>query len=565
MAALALLTVFFLVIKSFSWNAYAGDEWIYLYQAKLVSEGIAPYSGFNMAHPPLQMVLTGLLFNVVGFDFLLARLLPTLWCLAGGLVLAWMVNREHGPLASVTAAALFLLAHEPLRASSHFTGVNMTVTLLIAAVAAYRADAVRAAAFLSVCAVFTRLYAIPGVLVLTLFALASDWRRGVRLMLWGAGIGLAAALAVGLFCGFEATYHNLVEYHAHKTPMSVSELQGMKDKVLFHNAALANLFVASLLFLLGTLVVTFDRVRAPKGGRRKRGEGVLARLRGAVGGSRTGLVMLSAGIAAAYLLLLGSMDRIWMYYFIPVFPFAAVCAGWMLAVMVRRTVALVRTRGNLHASGVSKGQLAGGALLVGGMVLGFAFAPWLETRLKYYQEHMEKDPDMRVHTYGFPPSPLPDWVSDAVRATLWTDDRIVGEVYHSFNYLLWHESRVLDIVDDVVTVIEAESAEDSALFGDSTTVPLFALLTGRRVAANDADTNAQRYKTGFVDPSELVAKIDKPGTALIILRPRFGVAGLVEVRKLVSEKYKIVKSVRSFEGRVYHVFKRKDQWKGSSS
>ncbi len=557
--------MFFLVIKSFSWNAYAGDEWIYLYQSKLVAEGVAPYSGFTMAHPPLQMVVTGLLFKMAGFDFLMARLLPTLWCLAGGLVLAWMVRREYGPLASVTAATLFLTAHEPLRASSHFTGVNMTVAILIAAVAAYRAGALRGAAFLAVCAVFTRLYAIPGILVLTLFALASDWRKGVRLVLWGAGIGLAAALAMGLFCGFEAAYHNLVEYHAHKTPMSAGELQGIKDKVLFHNATIAILFSAALLFLLGTLVVVFDKGRAKRRGRRKDRIGLIAGLRRAVEESRTGLVILSAGIAAAFLVLLGSMDRIWMYYFIPIFPFAGVCAGWMVSRLVRGAVALVRFRGRLRESGVSRGQLAGSALLVGLMVLGFAFSPYLEIPLKYYQDYMKLDPDKRVHTYSFPPSPLPDWVTGLIRATLWRDDRVIGEVYHTFNFLLWHESRVLDIVDDVVTIIEAESSQDAALFGDSTTVPLFALLTGRRVAANEADTNAQRYKSGFVNPDEFVAKIDDPGTELIILRAHFGVAGLAQVRELVTEKYRVIKSMRSFDGRVYHVFKRKDEWKGSPS
>ena len=108
LVSLLVVALFFLIIKAFSLNPYVGDEYIYLYQAKLVSEGVAPYSGFSMAHPPFQMIVTGLMFKIFGFGFLFARLLPVMWCLLGGLVLAWMVWRELGGVASVAAALLFL-------------------------------------------------------------------------------------------------------------------------------------------------------------------------------------------------------------------------------------------------------------------------------------------------------------------------------------------------------------------------------------------------------------------------------------------------------------------------
>jgi hypothetical protein len=177
---------------------------------------------------------------------------------------------------------------------------------------------------------------------------------------------------------------------------------------------------------------------------------------------------------------------------------------------------------------------------------------------------MEKPPEQRVHSYTFKPGPLPELVNDWVRYLIWRDERIIGETYNVFNYYLWHESRVMDVVDEIVETIARETAPGDEIFGDSGTVPLFALLTGRRIAGNEVDTNIQRYRSGNADPKALISKIDNYKTKMIILRRNFGVFGVAEVRRLVEAKYRRVKSVRSAQGRVFLIFKR-DVAKESSS
>ena len=229
LAAVAAVAGLFVLLKMVSINAYMGDEHIYIYQAKLVSEGVAPYSGFAMAHPPVQTFFTAILLKLFGYNFLVARLLPAFFCLTGGLVLATMVKRELGSVASVAAMALFILSYEPLRASSHYTGVNMTVALLLSGVLAFRFGAVRASAVFCVLAVFTRLYAAPGVMVLVLMALLEDRKKGLKLIIWGGALGAVFFVAVGLWSGFSDMIHNMVLYHAQKTPMSEGSLADMPD------------------------------------------------------------------------------------------------------------------------------------------------------------------------------------------------------------------------------------------------------------------------------------------------------------------------------------------------
>ncbi|HUT78433.1 MAG TPA: hypothetical protein VM285_12135, partial [Polyangia bacterium] len=128
----------------------------------------------------------------------------------------------------------------------------------------------------------------------------------------------------------------------------------------------------------------------------------------------------------------------------------------------------------------------------------------------------------------------------------------------TFSHYLWHESRVLTITDAVVEEIRARTGPDDRIFGDSGTVPLFALLTGRDIAGNEVDTNVQRYRSGNADAAEIVSRIDAPSTKLIILRHRFGVAGVREVSDLVARRYRQVRVFQNAGGEVFRMYERVD-------
>lgn len=548
--ALGLLALFFLILKMFAMNAYAGDEHIYLYQGKLVSQGVAPYSGFAMAHPPAQAVFTAILLKIFGYHFALGRMLPVLWCLVGGILLAVIVRRESGGVASIASAALYLLSYEPLRASSHYTGVNMTIAILLAAFLAYRTGYLKTCAVFCVAAVFTRLYAIPGVMALVAWAFLADWRRGLKFVAWGAGIGAAVFLAVGLWAGFGDTAHNMISYHAQKTPMDPEDVANMGWTVLFHNALPAAIFALSLLALVGGVARGW---RGTVGTR-----GILARLKAAAVGARVGLPLLGAFTALFFMAILLNMDRIWMYYFVPAFPFAAIAGGWMISGLLRGALSLARAKGKPGRAGLSRASVVAGGLAVVALGLASYASPALESKLKYWDREMEKPAADRVRAYQWRDGALPGFANSLVRGLLWKEERLIGERHTEFNYLLWHESRVLDVVDDVVAEIEARTDEDDAIFGDSGTVPLFALLSGRRIAANEVDTNSQRYRSGNADPEETARKVDEEGTKLIILRNRFGVAGVPEIRRLVATKYRLVRTFRSAQGRVFLMYERRE-------
>jgi hypothetical protein len=547
LGGVVLVALGYLTMKMFAMNAYPGDEYIYLFQAKLISQGVVPYSEFSMAHPPLQMLFTAFVMKIFGFSFIGSRFLPILWCVAGGIGLATLVYKEYGAIVSITAMALYLFAHEPLRASTHYTGVNMTVALLIFAVLAYRCKAIPLTAMFSVFAVFTRLYAAPGVVIIVAHALVSNRRNGLKLIIWGAGLGLLAGVAVGLWTGFGEMIHNMLLYHAQKTPMGEVRLAVMRDKVLFHNATIALLFVVGQFWLLADIGRAYRDTAEG---------GPMVRLRQAIMQSNTSLALLANGIALAYLIVLLSMDRIWMYYFIPAFPFAGVIAGCLVERWIGALGRLIHTLRNPKSVKPSWGQDGLNLVLLALFVIGFALSPTLESRLSYYKKEIDLPVAKRTHRYKWNPGMLPEPVSDLIKAMLWEEERIIGNTYYWWNFVLWHESLVFEIAHDIVEMIEKETSSEGEIFGDSGTVPMFALLANRQIAANEVDTNIQRYRSGNADPKELIARIDNEKTELIILRNRFGVYGVTELRELVKKKYRAIKSFRSAQGKVYYLFKR---------
>ena len=544
-----LVAAFYLVLKAYALNAYAGDEHIYLYQAKLIADGYAPYRDFFMAHPPVQALLTAAIFKIAGYHFLLGRLLPVLVTLAGGVGVALLARRETGAIGAVAAMALALLAYEPLRASSHFTGVETAVTLLVFAWLAARRDRMILAAAFAVAAVLTRLYAIPGVAALVIVTLLDRPRRGLVLALAGAAFGIAAFAALGLWTGFGAMFRDVFLYHAEKTAMDPGELANMKAGVLFHNAVPAALFALSLPAMLGALGLAWRRAGA--------GARLVPRLRASIALSGTALPLAGAFTAILVLALLLNMDRVWMYYFVPAFPFAALPAGWLAALWIRGLVRLARARFRIAAASMTRGAVAGALILLAAFAACFLSSHLLERNLDYFEKETASPSEDRIYAWR-DAALLPDCVNAAVRASLWRDERVVGAPTSSFTFYLWHESRVLDVVDDAVSEIRARTAEGDAIFGDSGTVPLLALLSGRGIAAREVDTNVQRYRSGNADAADLVRRIDAPTTRVVFLRGRFGVGGLPEIRDLVRREYVPDRSFRTSEGLSFQMFVRRD-------
>ncbi len=545
MAGIAVVAVIFLIFKMYNLHPYSSDESIYICQGKLVADGFTPYKDFKMAHPPLQTLFIALLFKTVGYDFTFFRILPALWTLLGGIILAIVVRRELGSIASVFSMAFYILAYEPMRASIHFTAVNMTIALLMCALLSQRSKSLLLCAIFSVFAVFTRLYALPAFLALLIFTWLHDKREAYKLTGYGLTAGLFLFLLMGVWTGFSDFINNVFMFQAQKTSMRSEQVAFMRDGVLFHNA------IPLVMFILGTLTaliyffkksVNNDSIRKAKKQKQT-----------AVANEDISLVWFSASTVIFMLMILLNLKRVWMYYYVLAFPFAAIASGYMISVWVRYfSSILMKPRSQTPAAHYSP------YWTIGSLVIFFAVymvSHKLERRLDYYKEAM-RDPAKRKAYYTWVDGRLPGFVNKAIKNIFWEEERTVGNTYSSFTYYLWHSSRVLDITDELLTEVDSRSSEDDKIFGDSGTVPLLSLLGNRGIANNEIDTNIEQFRSGNINAKELVQKIDIPSTRLVILRDKFGVATVPEIQNMINRNYREVKALKSKTGFTIRVFER---------
>jgi len=115
-------------------------------------------------------------------------------------------------------------------------------------------------------------------------------------------------------------------------------------------------------------------------------------------------------------------------------------------------------------------------------------------------------------------SPLP--INAPFRWGFWEDVARAYTAYGTVQESLYHESRYFEAAEPLSAYVREHSRPDQALFGDSSTAGLVALLAGRRLAADFADTNIMRFSSGIITPEATIAQIDTPQLVFVLVQGR---------------------------------------------
>jgi len=235
-----LVVLVYVGFKAFSYRPIYGDEHIYFYMAKIMAQGKAmPYRDFFFAHPPFQLLLLAAVFKVFGSTFFVARTVTILVTVASGIAVFIIGRRKLGLFEAVLATAAFLLSYNILRVSSHYTGGNLAVALILCGTCflLYRRDII--ASILLALAGHTAVYAIPPVALIVFFLFVSEPKRALKVFGIIAGIYTAITVVFLIIAG-----HDYVEgvftFHFAKKAPSPERMKDIKSdyftqNFLFHN------------------------------------------------------------------------------------------------------------------------------------------------------------------------------------------------------------------------------------------------------------------------------------------------------------------------------------------
>jgi hypothetical protein len=483
----------YVLLELYALHPTIGDHNIYFYMARRTLEGLVPYLDFDFAHPPFHLAPMLVVEWIGGGSFLALKALAPLWTLGTGLSLYGIARHPRTAATArsgvwaALACALYLLNFDVLRMAGESTGANQATFFLAAGwlLALHRRGI---AAGLCYAASFsTALFVAP--LVAAGWGLAtagSETGRGPDRRELTRTIGSSAMffglihLPVWILAPAD-WWRQTVLFHLKKPAVGRSY-----GEVLFEFLGNGGLLLACTLGLAVVLALARERDRAawlPVSG-------------------------------LAYLLVLSPLSSPFLYYFSPAFPLLALATVSLLARL---------------AAGARDRRVAALKILAVFLVAAsFQYACYVG------RPAVRKNRGV-VARHVLRPTPAIGPLNGPL-AALAPDEQVVGRPYPGVvRYLwnegvFWHDARAL--ADEVRRVLP----QDAVLYGDSTTTPLLALFSERRLACDLADTNGMQFATGNRDIEDDLDCLRRAGNVLIFVQPGRGVHGVARFREFLERE-----------------------------
>jgi len=501
----AVVLFLFFLLKTHAFLPSTTDENIYFYMAARLAEGKLPYRDFFFAHPPLHLAIPALIFKLTGgFHLIVAKAIPAVAALVAGGLVHVTGRRLGGTFAGLVAMILFLFATELLKSSSNLTGISETTMLLVAASSALVFRRWGLAGVLFALAAHTGFYmvAVP-VALLAVFAFGD--RRGL-LRFGGAFLGVYAAIfALCLAIGGESYLQGVFTYHWGKPAKSamLPYLDGLNPlaplRALFHNLGLfldaemwrrtlyyhAHLFWGAVV-AVGAIVLAFAHEREeaasvpkPAEASAKAGWWHLVRPADLLAdrpSSGARLLLIALGVL---LVEFSMFKELYEFYFTLMLPFAAWLTGFAVVTAARAAWEAVET---------TPRRLAAPLALIG------LFCLWLPVAAhanRVFPDELSEAGKVKQYTYSEPPVWKP--LGPVVKALFWKDFRVKGEMGLGLRHYLWNKKLYLSKAEEMGAYVRDHTKEGDTITGGSLIAPLIALLSGRELAADIADTNSKTF------------------------------------------------------------------------
>lgn len=202
---LCVSAVFLILVAPAAGLPSLGDEWLWVYESKLILQGFLPYRDFYHSHAPFHVLAVTLVRLLTGGEYLPAfRLAPALFTLFSGCLVYRTVRRNAEIPFALIACLLFLFAGRILSHSLHFMGWNLLVLFLLIALDQYLSRRMILTGIALGAAVLTNLLGGAGIYAFSiLLLLQKDWRSLKRLLIGFCAITLPVALICFAVSGTE--------------------------------------------------------------------------------------------------------------------------------------------------------------------------------------------------------------------------------------------------------------------------------------------------------------------------------------------------------------------------
>jgi hypothetical protein len=209
-------------------------------------------------------------------------------------------------------------------------------------------------------------------------------------------------------------------------------------------------------------------------------------------------------VTLAFFIEFAMFRELYSFYFALLYPLLAVATACTASLALRLAALPAR-------------RLAA-PLALGLLAIPLAHAPVADGAIDWYDGE-RADSGIR-NTYTFNDPPVLPGLAAVVRDLFHVDHRLRGDLDPGYRQYLWTKKRTFSVLDTIAADIRARSDADDTIAGASTIAPALALVADRRIAADEADTNNKRFRTGLLRDSDYWNTICRDRVRFIIGAPR---------------------------------------------
>ncbi len=285
--------IFILIVLKGLITPQPGDENAYYYMGKLVSEGKIPYRDFFLAHPPLHVYLTALIYKVFGFNIIVLKAVPLISTLISAFFIFKISNDKFGNSEAITSSLLFLFSYSTMFNSVFSFGIDAATMFLVIGIYFLwnKNSGILAGLFFGLAGI-TRLLSLIPIFIIFALVLLSTRKNFLKL---SSGFFIIFLLINGIFILFLGNSYTeqVYKYHLLKSPDSKENFKEYLDIIKLNWI----LFSSALLFI-------FIKDKKP--------------------------ISMFMIISVIYLIFLTLLKKIFGFYFIIIFPFLAIIGGYSI-------------------------------------------------------------------------------------------------------------------------------------------------------------------------------------------------------------------------------------------
>ena len=270
-----------------------GDENVYYYMGKLVSEGKIPYRDFFFAHPPLHIYLIALIYKIFGFNIIILKAVPLISILISAFFIFKISHEKFGNSEAIIASLLFLFSYSTMFNSVFSFGIDAATMFLVIGVYFLwnKSNGILAGLFFGLAGI-TRLLSLIPIFVVFIIVLFSNKKKFLKV---SSLFFIIFLLINGIFILFLGNYYieQVYKYHLLKS-------LGGKENL---NEYLGIIKLNWILFL-SALTFIFIKNKKP--------------------------INMFVIVSVIYLIFLILLRKIFGFYFIIIFPFLAIVGGYSI-------------------------------------------------------------------------------------------------------------------------------------------------------------------------------------------------------------------------------------------